>query len=229
MTFPPLRLVIFDCDGVLIDSEPVSRRLLAAEATALGWPMTEAAAHRFTGMTWSAIKPMFEARLGRGLPADWVTVQQDRLVARLAAGVEPMPGARDLLMATAALGLPYRVASNSSHAEMAEKFRVTGLAPLLEGRIHSAGDVTRGKPAPDLFLSAAAAERVPPAACVVVEDSIPGIAAAHAAGMQVIAYAPDGLHRDLPRAPHAVVTRLQLLPELFRRAMAGQAMPGQAA
>ncbi len=218
-----LELVIFDCDGVLIDSEPVSRRLLAEEAHALGWPITEAYARRFTGLTWSAIQPIYEAETDRILPSDWPAVVQARLIARLAAGVPVMTGAKAMLEATAALGVPYRIASNSSHAEMAEKFGSTGLSAVVAGRVHSARDVARGKPAPDLFLAAARAQGVPPSACLVVEDSGPGMAAAHAAGMRVVAFAPDGLPPGLPQAPHGLVHSLAELPALFAAARLGRA------
>ncbi len=217
------RLVIFDCDGVLIDSEPASRRLLAEEATALGWKMEPDEARRFTGMTWSALRPVYEAAIGRALPEDWPAVLQARLIGVMAAGVPAVPGARALLEATRAMGLAYRVASNSSHEEMAAKFGHTGLADLVAGRMHSARDVAHGKPAPDLFLAAAASEGVRPADCLVVEDSVPGIAAAQAASMRVVAFAPEGLHAGLPRAPDHVVADLAELPALFRAVLLDQA------
>ena len=219
MTGRALGLVIFDCDGVLIDSEPLSRLVLMDEAVSLGWNMTEAEAHGFTGLTWSAIRPIFEARLGVVLPTDWPVVLQNRVIAMMARGVLAMPGARAVLEATAALGLPYRVASNSSHQEMAEKFAGTGLIELVRGRVHSARDVAKGKPAPDVFLAAAAAEDVCPARCLVVEDSAPGMVGALAAGMRVIAYAPDGAVPALAEPLYAVVRGLEELPALFRRAM----------
>jgi HAD superfamily hydrolase (TIGR01509 family) len=214
----PFRLVIFDCDGVLIDSEPLSQAVLAEEALAHGWRMTEADLHETTGLTWSALKPVLEARLGTLLPAGWARMMQDRIVAVLGTHVKAMPGARTLLEQTAALGLPYRIASNSSHEEMDQKFGATGLLALVEGRVHSARDVARGKPAPDLFLAAAQAEGVPPECCLVIEDSVPGIAAAHAAGMQVLAYAPpDGvLHHGDAVPPDGVVGSLLDLPPLFK-------------
>ena len=218
-----LDLVIFDCVGVLIDSEPASRRLLAEAAAALGWPMTEAYAQRFTGLTWSAIQPIYEAETGRTLPQDWPARLQERLIARMAAGVPAMVGARAVLEATAALGVPYRIASNSSHEEMAQKFGSNGLLPLVAGRVHSARDVVCGKPAPDLFLAAARAQGVPPASCLVVEDSAPGIQAAHAARMRVVAFAPGGLPPGLATAPHHVVRSLAALPALFAQARMGQA------
>ncbi len=217
------RLVIFDCDGVLIDSEPASRRLLAEEATALGWPMQPDEARQFTGMTWSSIRPAYEAAVGRALAEDWPAVLQARLIEVMSAGVPAVPGARALLETTRMMGLAYRVASNSSHEEMAAKFAHTGLTDLVAGRLHSARDVAHGKPAPDLFLAASAAEGVQPADCLVVEDSVPGIAAAQAAGMRVVAFAPEGLHKGLPRAPDYVVADLAELPALFRIALLDQA------
>jgi HAD superfamily hydrolase (TIGR01509 family) len=221
MTWLPLRLVIFDCDGVLMDSEPASRLVLMEEARALGLPLTEAGAHAFTGQTWQAIKPAFEAAIGRLLPDLWPQMLRDRVIARMAHSIQPIPGARAVLEATAALGLPYRIASNSSHAEMATKFGGTGMADLVAGRTISAGDVPRGKPAPDIFLAAAGG--VEPRACIVVEDSTPGITGAQAAGMRVIAYAPEGLPPGLARAPDAIITSLAELPPLFAAATRPQA------
>ena len=218
-----LGLVIFDCDGVLIDSEPISRKLLADEAHGLGWALTEIEAHRFTGLTWSALKPIFEAETGRVLPVEWPAMLQGRLIARMRVGVPAMPGARAVLEATAALGLSYRIASNSSHQEMAEKFGSNGLDALVAGRVHSARDVARGKPAPDLFLAAAEAERVSPRHCIVVEDSAPGMAAAHAAGMRVVAFAPETLPSTMNAHPHHSVRHLDDLPILFRQLMMEQA------
>jgi HAD superfamily hydrolase (TIGR01509 family) len=187
-----LLLVIFDCDGVLVDSEGLSREVVRAEAARLGWRLDQAAAERFTGRRWSDLQPVFEAAIGTALPPDWPLAMQARLLERMKDGISPMPGAADVLRATAALGLPYRVASNSSHEEMAAKFAATGLAALVDGRCHSAKDVGIGKPAPDLFLAAAAAQGVPPEHCLVVEDSAPGVTAAMRAGMACIGYVPHG-------------------------------------
>ena len=188
----PIRLVIFDCDGVLIDSEGPSARVCAEEITLLGWPMTQPECMaRFIGYRLSDMPPVIEAHTGRPVPDGWI----DRLRARMidAFGqVETMPGVHAALRATTAAGLPWRVASNSSHAEMDAKFAATGLAALVGRRKHSAQDVARGKPHPDVFLAAAAAEGVAPACCLVVEDSLPGMRAAAAAGMRVVALVPDG-------------------------------------
>ena len=215
-----LRLVIFDCDGVLIDSEPVSQKVARAEAASLGWAMTDEEMHALTGRAWSDLKPLFEAKIGHVLPSAWPRMVQERVIAAMCDGVEPVAGAREVLEAMAALGLPYRVASNSSHQEMAQKFAATGLSRLVEGRTYSAGDVARGKPAPDIFLAAAAAAGVAPAACLVVEDSAPGITAARAAGMRVIAYAPTGFAAACVVQPDLTVRSLLELPAIFASNMA---------
>jgi len=221
VTLAPIGLVIFDCDGVLIDSEPLSKALVTEEAASLGWRMSGDELHAITGLAWSALKPLFEARLGIVLPPDWAATMQKWMIARLQSGVAAMPGACALLMEAEALCLPYRIASNSSHEEMAQKFAATGLLPLVQGRVHSARDVPRGKPAPDVFLAAAAAQGVEPAACLVIEDSVPGITAAHAAGMRVIALAPDHFVAEAHHVPpHLMVRSLAELPPIFRAAMA---------
>ena len=216
----PLRLVIFDCDGVLVDSEGPSNRIVAEEVTALGWPMTyEESCERFVGGRLSDIPPVVEPRIGRAVPDDWVDRLRARIVAALAADVEPIPGAAAALQAVAALGLAMRVASNSSHEEMAVKFDRTGLAHLVRDRLHSARDVARGKPAPDLFLHAAAAAGVPAGACLVVEDSVPGAAAARAAGMACVALAPLGASALLLATGAVPIRSLDELPALLRQAM----------
>ena len=188
-----LRLVIFDCDGVLVDSEPVSNRIIAADLTARGWPMpTEEATRRFLGLTLPAMRPTVEAQLGHALPPSWEAALQARIVAALSAEATPVPGALAALQAVTEMGLAWRVASNSSHAEMAAKFRRIGIAGLVAGRVHSFTDVPRGKPAPDLFLAAAAAEGVAPESCIVIEDSLPGVQGAVAAGMACLGFAPHG-------------------------------------
>jgi HAD superfamily hydrolase (TIGR01509 family) len=217
MTVPdPLRLVIFDCDGVLVDSETIASRLVAEELTAVGWPMTQQEAQaRFLGMAMSDMVKVITARLGT-LPENWLVGVTERIVARMTAEATLMPGVIAVLEEVSAMGLAWRVASNSSRAEMRAKFAVTGLDRLVGERYHSAFDVARAKPAPDVFLAAAAAGGVPPSACVVVEDSIVGVTGARAAGMEVLAYVPHGdaaAFRALGAVPF---THLADLPNLFR-------------
>jgi beta-phosphoglucomutase-like phosphatase (HAD superfamily) len=193
--------------------------VVAAEISKLGWPMTEAESTAlFIGHRLADIPTVVEARIGRPVPAGWVELLRKSLIAAFDR-LETIPGAADALRAVAALGLPFRVASNSSHEEMDVKFRHTGLAALIAGRQHSARDVPRGKPHPDVFLAAAAAERVPPAACLVVEDSVPGVTAAVAAGMAVIGLDVHGDGAALRRAGARPVRALAELPAILRHAM----------
>ncbi len=214
-----LRLVIFDCDGVIVDSEPVSNRIIAEDLTAQGWPMrTEDATRLFLGATLPDMVPTIETRLGKTLPATWQADLTVRIVAALAVEATPIPGAVEALQALSAMGVPWRVASNSSHAEMRAKFARLGIRGLVDGRVHSHTDVARGKPAPDLFLAAAAAAGVNPAECLVIEDSVPGVRAAMAAGMDCLGFAPrsDGA---VLRAEGAVP--FQAMGELPRLVEAG--------
>jgi beta-phosphoglucomutase-like phosphatase (HAD superfamily) len=217
-----LRLVIFDCDGVLIDSESLCDRVVAGELTALGWAMTaEESGQQFLGQSFHDMCPLIEARVGRALPNDWVAALTAKVAAAMAEEVEMVTGARTVLEETTALGLPWRIASNSSHQEMAAKFGRTGLDDLVAGRLHSSEDMIalglRGKPAPDLFLTAAG--NVPPEACVVIEDSLHGVRAAQAAGMQCLGYSPHGDGAVLAAAGAVPFHDLTLLSALFRVAL----------
>ena len=222
MSFPPalpLQLVIFDCDGVLVDSEGPSNRAVAEEVSKLGWAMDEAESmRRFVGFRLEAMPPVIAAELGRPVPDGWVETVRQRLIETLAAELELVPGAAAVLEAVATLGLPSRVASNSSMREMEAKFGRTGLLHLLP-RAHSADDVDAGKPAPDVFLHAAAAEGVPPGACVVIEDSIPGTQAAVAAGMAVLCLVPHGDGTAHRAAGGTVIRSLAEVPGRLRDAM----------
>ena len=221
MTPAPLRLVIWDCDGVLVDSEGPANRVAAEECTKLGWPMdTEESMARFVGLRLSDMPPLIERQTGRPVPPGWVEMLRDRIIATLSDEAEPVPGVAAAWRAAAALGLLQRVASNSSHEEMQVKFARTGLDALVAGRVHSARDVAQGKPAPDLFLAAAAAAGVPPAACLVIEDSVPGVRAAAAAGMACVGYAPHGDGAALRAAGAGRVVRgMSELPAMFAAAM----------
>jgi len=219
-----LRLVIYDCDGVLIDSEPIADRIVAHELSAIGWKMTAEESHRlFLGISYPDICPMIENQLGQKLDATWLPNLLMRVIAAMEQEAEPVPGARQALDATTNLGLDWRVASNSSHAEMAAKFTRTGLSSVVAGRTHSAQDIMaaggQGKPAPDLFLAAAAAASIPPEACLVIEDSPTGIRAAHAAGMTCLAlvrHGPSDAVTALGAAPFAT---MHDLPDLLRHAL----------
>ncbi len=220
----PVRMAIFDCDGVLIDSESIAARVVAACLTDAGWALTpEEAQARFLGLSIRQMVPMIEQAMGTTLPDDWTERLRLRMLAALSQEAVAVAGAEALLRATAALGLPWRIASNSSHEEMAAKFRRTGLTDLVAGRLHSHRDVPRGKPAPDLFLAAAAAEGIPPAACIVLEDSIPGVQGAVAAGMTVLGFDPHGDGARLAAEGALPVHDLAHVPDLLRLAQAPDA------
>jgi HAD superfamily hydrolase (TIGR01509 family) len=216
-----LALVIFDCDGVLIDSEALCDRVVSDVLVRQGWSLTPADCHRlFLGLTFADIQLAAETHLCRPLGPAWVNHLVQQVTEVMAAEAEPIPGAREALEATTALGLPYRIASNSSRPEMAAKFARAGLSNLVEGRIHSAYDLIargkRGKPDPDLFLEAAEAGGVSPEACVVIEDSLAGVRAAVAAGMACLGFSPDGAGAHLRAAGALPFASMFALPDLLR-------------
>ena len=221
----PLGMVIFDCDGVLIDSEAICNRVVAEVLTADGWAMTaDECEARFIGLTFHDTQVMAEAHLKRCLGADWVDRLVVLVVEAMARDVLPMDGALEALAAVDAMGLPWRIASNSSHEEMDAKFGRVGWQDLVRGRTHSAADcIARGgagKPAPDVFLDAAMAQGIDPAACLVIEDSLPGAIAARSAGMACLGLAPHGDGSALAGAGARVFRSMRELPNIVREAMA---------
>ncbi|MER6129475.1 HAD family hydrolase [Streptomyces sp. NPDC001795] len=183
-------LVIFDNDGVLVDSEPISNRLLAAHLTELGHPTTyEDSIRDYMGSAMHRVHELIHERTGQRLPADFDDVFHARVFAAFERELKPMAGVVDVLEKLSADGVPYCVASSGSHDRIRVGHRTTGLDRWFDdGRIFSSQDVGRGKPAPDLFLYAADRMGVPPERCVVVEDSPLGVQAAVAAGMDVYGF-----------------------------------------
>lgn len=222
----PLKLVIYDCDGVLIDSEALCDRVVSAELIRCGWALSPADCHRlFLGLTFSDIQHAAEAHLRRPLGPDWLARVVENVTTVMASEATLIPGAREALEATTALGLPYRIASNSSRMEMEAKFARTGLLPLVENRIHSAYDLIargkRGKPDPDLFLEAASSAGVPPDACVVIEDSVAGATAAKAAGMTCLGFSPDNDGAHLRAVGALPFGSMFALPDVLRTFLTG--------
>ncbi|MGW4084015.1 HAD family hydrolase [Streptomyces sp. NPDC004822] len=183
-------LVIFDNDGVLVDSEPISNRLLAAYLTELGHPTSyEDSIRDYMGSAMHRVHDLVLERTGERLPADFDDVFHARVFAAFERELKPVAGAVDVLEALAARGVPYCVASSGSHERIRVGHRTTGLDRFFDDdRIFSSQDVGRGKPAPDLFLHAARRMGVAPERCVVVEDSPLGVKAAVAAGMDVLGF-----------------------------------------
>ena len=179
-------LVIFDCDGVLVDSEPIANRVLAEQLRRVGVSIPESEVmRRFVGKTRGQCLALAAGILGRPLPerfgADWDAA----LFEALRNEVKPAPGVPEVLRT---LAIPYCVASNGMPDRVRATLESAGLLPHFDGRIFTSADVAHPKPAPDLFLHAAAALKAAPAECVVVEDTPAGVQAARAAGMRVFGY-----------------------------------------
>jgi len=187
----PIGLVIFDCDGVLVDSERISNgviaELLAESGISLSW---QEALQIFIGQSVDDVAMTVANRFGVTLPDDWQDAYYARMIPALAAHVEPIDGALEAVSAVQAAGLPCCVASQGPPFKIRTTLTRVGLWDRLEGAVFSAQSVERPKPAPDLFLHAAASMGVPYGECVVIEDSLLGITAAQAAGMRVLAYCP---------------------------------------
>lgn len=179
-------LVIFDCDGVLIDSEVIACRVEAELLTELGLPMTaEDVNRRFVGRSGAAVSEILEAELGRPLPADFSQTMWSRTRAAFESELRAIPGIAETLDR---LALPCCVASSSDPERLEVALGLTGLYARFAPHVFSTTMVARGKPAPDLFLYAAAQRGARPAHCIVVEDSAPGVQAGAAAGMRVLGF-----------------------------------------
>ncbi len=216
----PVDLVIFDCDGVLIDSEGLASLVLSRELNRLGWMLSAEECERvFLGTSLPDIIARTGEVIGRPVPAEFGPTFSGALVRALAEEVEAIAGAMQALEELTAAGIPWRVASNSSHAEMAVKFRRTGMAQLVGERCHSAEDMTKlgfnGKPDPHLFLAAARAGGVAPARCLVVEDSVPGSRAARAAGMDCLGFSPKADGHELVAEGAGIFKHMAQLPVLL--------------
>ncbi|MFD6290244.1 HAD family hydrolase [Streptomyces anthocyanicus] len=183
-------LVIFDNDGVLVDSEPLSNTLLAAYLTELGHPTSyEDSLRDYMGAAMHRVHDLVEERTGERLPVDFDDVFHGRVFAAFERELEAVPRVVEVLEKLAADGVPYCVASSGSHERIRVGHRKTGLDRWFDDqRIFSSQDVGRGKPAPDLFLYAAEQMEVSPEKCLVVEDSPLGVQAARAAGMDVYGF-----------------------------------------
>jgi HAD superfamily hydrolase (TIGR01509 family) len=221
MTAPPLGLVIFDCDGVLVDSEPLAMRVLLQMLSDAGVVMLpEEAYEAFLGKSLASVCAILRDERGVDLGADALERMRHDLNAVIRRDLQPIPGIAETLQG---LDRPFCVASSSQPERIRLSLQITGLADYFGDHIFSATMVQRGKPAPDLFLFAAERMRVAPAHCMVVEDSPAGVAAAHEAGMRVVAFT-GGSHARLPShrrrlaalEPHAVLDDMRGLPGLLR-------------
>ncbi len=212
-------LVIFDCDGVLVDSEPISVAALLDLISVSGGSVSEDTAYRlFLGRSMASVRETLRTDFGVSLTDSHLEGFRTAILERFRTELHPIPGAADVLRR---LGCRYCVASSSNPERLRLSLGLTGLLELLEPHIYSASMVARGKPAPDLFLHAARDMGADAGACVVVEDSPVGIAAARAAGMRVFAFT-GGSHAgnavllaELAAAkPDLVFSNMLELPEL---------------
>ncbi|MCV3270337.1 HAD family hydrolase [Roseobacter sinensis] len=214
MTFPP-DLVIFDCDGVLVDSEVLSVAIMRDNLARHGLDLSRAQADElFVGGTMMGIMEMAQ-NMGADLPDDWVELIYQDIYAELAAKVEPVDGIVDVLDALDAAGIACAVGSNGRHEKMEITLTRTGLKRRLAGRIYSRQDVARPKPAPDLYLHAAAQAGVPVSRAVVIEDSPTGAQAARAAGMLCFGYTAATDPARMTPLCDAVFDRMAVLPGLL--------------
>jgi HAD superfamily hydrolase (TIGR01509 family) len=210
-----IRSVIFDCDGVLVDTEPIANRVLAGLLTEAGLPTTtEDSMREYKGRAMRSVLAIAGERLGAPLPPDIADRYYSQVEAVFARELQPVPG---VVAALDRITLPSCVASSGPHHKMAVTLRTTGLWERFDGRIFSASEVAAGKPAPDLFLHAARRMGFDPASTAVVEDSVPGVEAARAAGMRALAFA-RGTNADLLAAAGGeTFSDMAELPDLLAR------------
>jgi HAD superfamily hydrolase (TIGR01509 family) len=216
------RLIIFDCDGVLVDSEPISMSVLLGVITGAGGAVSEEAAYlHFLGRSMASVRAVLLSDFGFTVTEDHLLIARREMRRRFAEELQPMPGMADALRR---LDMPCCVASSGTLERIRLSLATTGLLELLEPNLYSATMVERGKPAPDLFLHAARDMGAPPAACIVVEDSPAGVAAAKAAGMRVFGFTGGshagkaGLAASLAAlGPDLVFDDMARLPELVAR------------
>lgn len=224
---PDIRLIIFDCDGVLVDSETLAMRVLLEGLSEAGYAIGEDEAYeRFLGRSLANMQAVLRERFGHGLPADRLDAMRRRLFEVYRQELKPMSG---VVATLDRLTIASCVASSSQMERVRVSLEVTGLLPRFAPHLFSASMVAQGKPAPDLFLHAAEHMAVVPAACLVVEDSAAGIEAARRAGMRVFGFV-GGSHARSPAyrtklallSPDLIFDDISLLPELIGSAAGGQ-------
>jgi HAD superfamily hydrolase (TIGR01509 family) len=191
---PRYQATLFDCDGVLVDSEPITNAVLSEMLGELGWPVTPAECARiFTGRGVLEEQALIEARTGRALPAQWAARFRERRNAELERRLQPMPYAVE---AVAQLHARYAgriaVVSGAHRAKVELALRKCRLLEFFGPHVFSGQECERSKPHPDVYLAAAQSLGVDPHACVIVEDTVTGVMAGVAAGATVIGYSPSG-------------------------------------
>ncbi|HEV3035416.1 MAG TPA: HAD-IA family hydrolase [Solirubrobacteraceae bacterium] len=212
-----LDLVIFDCDGVLVDSEVISNEALTRALSSEGLAMTLQETRRdFQGLLLADIAARAEAELGRKLPGDWPErYERDRDEA-FRRELRPVSGAAEAVQRISAAGVAICVGSQAKLKKIRLSLGLTGLRDLFDAdALFSSYSVPRGKPYPDVFLHAAAAMNAEPSRSVVVEDSVSGVTAAVSAGMRVFGYVADSDEQALRAAGAETLRSLEELPSLL--------------
>ncbi len=217
---PPFEAILFDCDGVLVDSEPITMAVLRDLLAEAGWdmPLAECMAE-FVGVTVRSKTALIEARTGQPLTDAWMARFYAERNAALTASLQAIPGAHAAVEAAhAATGGRIACASGADRFKVEMQLAQVGLAPWFEGAVFSGHEMPRTKPAPDVYLAAAAHLGAAPARCLVVEDTPTGVQAGVAAGATVWAYCPPGGTADALRAAGAqqLFARMDDLPGLLR-------------
>ncbi len=209
-------LVIFDCDGVQVDTETINNEVISQLLKEAGLEMSpEEVARRTTGLAYSEMWEMFEDEVPGSLPVDIEEQQLTLESERFRKELLPMPGAVETVRCLRAAGIPMCVASNGTREKMVVTLEVTGLAGYLGDKFYGVDQVAHGKPAPDIYLLAAQKMGVPPSRCVVIEDSYPGAQAGLAAGMTVLGYCPDKDIWGLEGLGIQTFSEMNGLPELL--------------
>ncbi|MDP1546330.1 MAG: HAD family hydrolase [Anaerolineales bacterium] len=194
----PFDLVIFDCDGVLVESEPLANQVYVQLFGEFGYQLDyEETLHEFQGVTIHDRLAASARKFNITPPADFIPAFNQRLAALTETELKVVPGVRDFIES---LTMPICVASNGSRNEITQRLRVANLTEHFNGSIFSGLEVPHPKPAPDVYLAAANAFNVPPARCIVIEDSVLGITAAVRAGMKVYGHAAYMPARSLSEA-----------------------------
>ncbi len=222
-------LLIFDCDGVLVDSEILVCTAVSEELTRLGYAITpEDVVRRFAGRPEQEILAEVASDWGQAVPAAYFSRMKERVHHAFTSELKAIDGAAEVLVR---IGIPKVVASSSAPAKLVQGLQFVGLYDLFAPDIVSAQLVAKGKPAPDVFVFAAGWMRTPVHACLVVEDSEPGVRAAQAAGMRVLGFTggshcvPDHGERLLAAGAERVLTHMRELPEALPSAFRAPLTP----
>ena len=209
--------VIFDCDGVLVDSEPLENQVFVECVAALGLDLTlEEAIDAYKGKKLAECVADVERRLGRSVPDSFIPDFRMRSAEVFHAQLQPIPGVEGVIETVQSLSIPFCVASSGPREKIEENLAITGLLSYFQGNIVSAYEVGSWKPDPSLFLHAAETLGAAPKTCAVIEDSLPGVQAGVAAGMTVFGYAADSDAGPLAAAGAQIFQEMNELTALLQ-------------